>query len=84
MSDTQCNYCQLKAIRLQAKKDKMAVTVMRGSRSARAFRVPGDMRGLDVYVHPLWIDLHQREWTYGKRKRYWRCWYWQLTNHCVC
>jgi hypothetical protein len=82
---TQCNYCSLNALRARAKREKKRVTIMRGRRYAdKGWRVPARMRGFDVYVHPLWIDLHDEQWTTSKRQRYWVCWYWELSDHCVC
>jgi len=82
---TQCNYCSLQAIKAEAKRNKQKVTIMKGGKFAMGGRLcPDRMRGLDVFVHPLWIDLHDLPWTYAKRKRYWVCWFWELTDHCVC
>jgi len=82
---TKCNFCSLREIRAQAKHDKKQVSIMRGRRFAMGGRLmPARMRGYDVYVHPLWLDLRTEEWTYSKRQRYWVCWFWELSDHCVC
>lgn len=70
---------KLDDIKQQAKRDKQAVTVLRGSKFGMGGRrLPNAMRGWDVFVHPLWLDIRGEDWTYSKRRRYFVAWFWQL------
>jgi hypothetical protein len=85
MTTTKCVSCELAALRARAKRAKRRISLLRGSRFGFGGRlVPKGMRGWDVYIHPLWIDLRDPQWTYGKRKRYWVAWFWQLDDRCTC
>lgn len=65
---TQCNYCTLRGVRLRAKEQHQVVTII--EKPMERF-----IKGVDVYVHPIGESLHQK---------YWRMWFAELTDHCVC
>lgn len=73
---TQCNHCSLEAIKARAKHDKKKVTIMPGV--AYKSLPPG----FDVYVHPRNVEVRM----FGKenRKRWWVCWFMEISDHCVC
>jgi hypothetical protein len=73
---TQCNYCSLQAYRREAKHNNMKLTLMQGSKYKS---LP---HGIDVYVHPRSVNV--RELSRTMRQRYWRSWFMELSDHCVC
>lgn len=74
---TTCNYCNLKAIKADARKRKQYVTLL-GLPHAK-------LGGIEIYVHPREVTISvvagkdQR-----KIKKYWVAWMWVITDHCVC
>lgn len=74
---TRCNYCSLEAIKRKAKHDKQRVTILNDARWG--------MGGVNVYVHPKDVSVRTIEGgEEGPRKKYFVCWFMELSGHCVC
>jgi hypothetical protein len=68
---TMCNYCRLKEIKKQAKKDKMKVVINHL------------VCGIDIYVVPKGIKIP----TYFDRNfrvEYFKSWMMEISDSCVC
>ncbi|MCW3991216.1 MAG: hypothetical protein NWE79_00775 [Candidatus Bathyarchaeota archaeon] len=70
-----CNYCDFHAIRRQAEKEGMKVTLISGP-------VRFGTSGVDVYVHPP--DINVRELEGMEQHEYWRIWFAELPTSCFC
>jgi hypothetical protein len=74
---TQCNYCSLRRIRRDAKREKKRVTILSDARWG--------MGGVNVYVHPRDVNVSRlRGGEDGPRREYFVSWFMQLTQHCCC
>lgn len=74
---TQCNYCNLEAIKANARKKKQWVTLLGLPHSK--------LGGIEVYVHPKDVTITALEKQDKKEiKKYWVAWMWVITDHCVC
>jgi hypothetical protein len=78
---TQCNYCSLRHIKAEAKREKKTVTLLPGRPLEAKYR-PHGMRGIDVYIHPRKVNI--RALRPDQREKYWASWFWELSDHCVC
>jgi hypothetical protein len=77
---TRCNYCSLREIKAQARKEKKKVTLLPGRTFGQ--HQGGGIRGIDVYVHPAKIDV--KKLRPDQREKYWDRWFWELSDRCVC
>lgn len=74
---TSCNHCNLRRIKDDAKKQRERVTVIADAHWG--------MGGVNVYVHPKDVNVRSMKGgEEGARKAYWRSWFMELTDHCVC
>ena len=74
---TTCNFCDLRDIRLQAKKENQKVTVL-------ADAIWG-MGGLNVYVHPKDVNVAKLEGGEdGERAKYRVSWMKEIPSNCEC
>jgi hypothetical protein len=73
---TTCNYCNLEAIKADARKKKYCVTLMGLPKSK--------LGGIEVYVHPKDMPITQLNQKEEGTKKYWVAWMWVITDHCVC
>lgn len=71
---SQCNFCNLKEPKREARKNRQKVTLR-----------PGWNGGLDVYVHPKNVVIPKIDGDKNPlRKKYCHQWFQALTDRCVC
>lgn len=68
-----CNYCTLKIIKEQAKKDgnMVVIDIIAGG-------------GVDVYVHGLDEKTDRSVDSKGNHGKQWKAWFMELGDHCEC
>ncbi len=72
---TQCNYCSLQQYEREAKKKNMKVHLITNKHG-----------GIDVYITPKKEkpDTRTDPKTGNNLSPYWRSWFMELSDHCVC
>lgn len=78
---TQCNHCSLIALKRRAKQDKQRVVLLPAVKKDKYF-----LGGLDVFRFPksLMTVKQFNGLTNEEKQHWWVCWFWELTDHCVC
>lgn len=69
---TRCNYCSLRELCEKAQVVGFMVSLRMGWRD-----------GFDVYVHPKDIVILVYE-RLGEHEPYWKAWFMELSDYCVC
>ena len=67
---TPCNCCSLEDIKVMAKKDNLKVTTLPYA------------DGIECYAHPEKVDME--ELTHIQLQNYFKAWFMELTDHCIC
>lgn len=70
-----CNKCSLDTIKREMKPGEMITIINSG----------GELGGKDVFVHPedVFIEKKAKE-TDHPQHMYWRCWFMEIPEKCLC
>jgi hypothetical protein len=78
---TRCNFCSLADIKRRAKQDGMRIVSLAAVRKDKYF-----LGGTDVFRFPASLMTKNQfmRLTHEEQQRWWICWQWEISDHCVC
>jgi len=75
---TDCNLCQLNAIKRKHKQSGMRVMVRKSERKTDS------LGGFDIFVMPRGISLPYTDIPVEYHENYWVCWFMSIPERCAC